>query len=401
MAEAVTKGDRFELRVARLLFWEGAFVRRAINLNMHFGEEFTVTDVDILALRFTRDLAVSTSIGECKATEAKSAPKATDRLLWGGGLRTLVGADDNFVVTTRAASERVRRLARQLGSDLLDEHDVAHREAVLHLDDRSSWGPFDPELLVRQRAAHDAVKDDRDLKRVYWFTRSDFWFLQPVAGIKRALGACRVLAGRWAPELPTAERDAVRWLAAQIVVTAIVALVRIAATCYRQPPRVTRARLAEQLAEGLADHRTLTELSREVDRLVMAVLRDAGVDPGRTVGALGALRPAPPGYADSLIDVVERLAGEPAAAAELPRLADWRIAEHQLAHGLGELPAATVEVLDGHTDRLLRTVVAFLKGHGRLPSELVDGLLRPSGDEREVRATIPPVGGSEAAPVEG
>jgi len=374
--EAVTRGDLYELRVARLLFWEGAFVRRAIDLNMHFGEEFTVTDVDILAVRFTRDLAVRTSIGECKTTEAKSAPKATDRLLWGGGLRTLVGADDNFVATTRPASGRVRRLAEQLGSTLLDERDVAHREAVLRLDDRSPWGPFDPELLVRQRAAHQAVKDDRELKRVYWFVRSDFWFLPPVPGIKRALGACRVLAARWTPELPAAERAAVRWLAAQVVITAIVALVRIAATSYRQPPRVTRARLTEQLAEGLADHRTLTELSRQVDRLVMAVLRDAGVDPGRTVGALGALTPAPPGYADSLIDVVERLAAEPAAAAELPRLADWRFAEHQLELALGELPAATVELLDGDGDRMLRTVIAFLRGHGRLPEDLVDGLLR-------------------------
>ncbi len=45
MPEPITKGDRYELRIARLLFWEDAFVRRAINLNAHFGEELTVTDI--------------------------------------------------------------------------------------------------------------------------------------------------------------------------------------------------------------------------------------------------------------------------------------------------------------------------------------------------------------------
>lgn len=386
MAEPITKGDRYEMRIARLLFWEGAFVRRAINLNVHFGEDFTVTDIDVLALRFGRDLEQRTTIGEAKTTEARNAPKATDRLLWGGGLRALVGADDNFVATTKAATERVRRLATQLGAQLIDERDVAHRESLLGIDEKTPWGPHDPALLVAQRSVYDTVKRDRDLKRVYWFVRSDFWFSDPVRGLKRALGACRLLATRISGQLPDSERQAVRWLAHQAAVTVVVATVRIAAASYRQPPAVARTRLSEQLSEGLADYHTLVELSRTVDRYMMAVLREAKVDPGSVVGALGVLSPEAPPYTEPLLEVVERLAAEPAASSQLPRLLDWRIAEVALERELGELPAPTLEVVNGDADRLLRTIGTFLTGQTKLPRELVEGVLvgvsplRPEGE---------------------
>ena len=47
-----TKGQEFECRLARLLHHEGAFVRRAVNLQLHFDEDFLVTDIDVLAITF-------------------------------------------------------------------------------------------------------------------------------------------------------------------------------------------------------------------------------------------------------------------------------------------------------------------------------------------------------------
>jgi hypothetical protein len=41
--------------------------------------------------------------------------------------------------TTTAVTERVCRLAQPLESQLLDERDVAHRDAILGLDDHSPW----------------------------------------------------------------------------------------------------------------------------------------------------------------------------------------------------------------------------------------------------------------------
>ena len=64
----MTAGWRYECRVARLLFAEGAFVRRGIALR---AGELMVTDLDILALRFAPDLSLRIVVGECKTGAAR------------------------------------------------------------------------------------------------------------------------------------------------------------------------------------------------------------------------------------------------------------------------------------------------------------------------------------------
>jgi hypothetical protein len=137
---------------------------------------------------------ISRTIGESKTDQGKKGPKIADRLLWLVGLRDLVHADSAFVATTRNASDKVRGLAERLQIDVIDEQDLAHRERQQELDENSPWGPFDPQLLERQREVYNAVKSDTDLKRVYWFVRSEFWLSDPTAAIKRAFGAVRLLA---------------------------------------------------------------------------------------------------------------------------------------------------------------------------------------------------------------
>jgi hypothetical protein len=379
MAPQATKGDLLELRVARLLFEEGYFVRRAVNLNMHFGEDFTVTDVDLLAIRFSPSLSVHTTIGECKTSEAKSAPRATDRVLWGRGLRVLLKADANFVVTVKAATDRVRRLAVELDTRLLDERDVTHRERLLGLNQDSPWGPHDQRLLEKEKRLRGRAKNDEELNRVYWFVRSEFWFLPPVAGLKRVLGACRVLERRWHPNLPEGERELVGWLGKQIFVAAVVALARAAGDAYRQPTDIFRSRLAEQLAAGVADYNTLREVSRQVDRYVTAVLSDAGVEPGQRVKALGAFEPAAPPYTEPLIETIERLSAEPRITSQLARLADWRVAESELS--VQQPMPRDMTVIEDDGDRLLRTIGAFLAGqHIRLPAGVLSGAVRVNGE---------------------
>src|SRR4051812_34963255 len=141
MARAVTKGDTYELRMARLLFVEGAFVRRAIDLNMRFGEDLTVTDPDILALTFSMDFRVSLTIGESKSGQGRKGSKFADRLLWLRGLQNLVGADFAFIATAKRASDRVRGLAERLDVQVIDEQDLIHRERINNLDENSPWGP--------------------------------------------------------------------------------------------------------------------------------------------------------------------------------------------------------------------------------------------------------------------
>jgi hypothetical protein len=371
VAKAPNKGDLFELRLARLLSAEGAFVRRAIDLNMHFGEGFTVTDLDLLAYRFSPALDLHLTIGEGKSAQGKKGPRAADRLLWVHGVRDLVGADSAFVATTRSASDRLRGLARQLGVSLLDERDLAHRERIQGLTDETAWGPHDPALLVRQREMYEAIRDDTELKRVYWFLRSEFWLVPPLVALKRSFGALRILLRR----LGGSERDgSILWLGRQAQVNITVALVRLAAVSYRSEPKVVRQQLVQQLAAGPnVDYATLSELSRQADRYMMAVLKEAGVEPGKQIESLGALSPSPPSYTEPLIEVIERLAEDPAAAAALAQATDWNLAGTELGGDLGDVQGVSANLAD--VGRLQRLVAAFLEGQIKVPRMMLEGIL--------------------------
>lgn len=47
---------------------------------------------------------------------------------------------------------------------------------------------------LREQVYATFVKGDDDLKRVWSFVRSDFWFLDDASGPRRALGALNLLA---------------------------------------------------------------------------------------------------------------------------------------------------------------------------------------------------------------
>lgn len=394
MARAASKGDIQELRLARLLFAEGAFVRRAIDLNLTFGEDITVTDLDVWALQFAPDLTTNLTIGESKAIQGKKGAKIADRLLWIRGLSQLVGADQALIVSASAANDRQRGLAGELGVALLDHRDLGHREAVLGLDGSSEWGPHDPELLSRQRDAYEALKSDADLKRIYWFLRSEFWLVPPTAGLKRTLGALRIIRRRWTGQPDQPGRELTLWLSRQAQVNVVVALSRIAGRFYRQDPAVVRPRLLEELAAGPnVDYRTLVDWAENADKYLMTVLKRAGVDPGQQVEALGALTPAPPAYAESLVEVIERLAQEPAITADLARLADWKLAEVELGKELGPLPGRDVAVEDG--SRLLRLIGAFVVGQIEVPKEMLSGILASAPPARAPEVKTKPQEESE------
>lgn len=377
MASGPTKGEIYECRLARLLHHEGSFVRRAVDLQLQFGEPFTVTDVDVLAVQFSPSLERRVLVVECKTTEARSAASAADRLLWGAGVRRLVpGADRHMLATVKQATPRVRGLAARLGAEVVDERDVSRREGLLGLSAIDLSGPHDPTLIAAQSDVFQTIRNDDELKRVWAFVRSEFWFSDEVYGLKRAFGALRLIERRWHPELPDRAKAAVRWLAEECIAAAVVSLVRMAGDCYRQPPAVFERALAERLAEGIVPYAVMQDISKQVDRYVLAVLQQAGVDSGGQLDRLGALDPRPPAYVEPLVEVLERLALAPRATSQLARLLDERIAERRGS----PVPKTAPAIPDAdRAAALIETVATFLRGQIKVPADLLSPLTARRG----------------------
>jgi hypothetical protein len=364
-----TKGSLLEARVARLVHAEGAFVRRGVDLTASFRERFQVTDLDVLAFSFDRTLQARITNGECKTTEARSAPSSGDRLLWLVGVGRLVGADASFLATTKNASDNTRALAARLGLEIVEPRDLERREELVGLKATSPYGVHSPDVYAIAEAVAKTIKGDEGLRRVQAFVRSDLWLLPPVAALKRAIGACRML--NYSDALPEPERLAVAWLASQAIIGISLALTRIAASAYRQPEDVFERYLHERLAEGAASFAAMRDMSKTVDKYILGVLSELEVDPARATQAIGAFEPKPPTYADPLVELVQRLALAAPAAVDVARLA-----EYQLLAALDTtvLDAPPPAVDPATTGRLLRLIATFLERQAELPASLVEPL---------------------------
>lgn len=385
MPPRVDPGLLFECRVARLLNREGRFVRRRVDITRWVHpERVQVTDIDLLVLDFDATLRLTREIGECKTTEAKGAPKEIDRMLWLVGVRALASAHGSFLVVGRPATPKVRGMGRELGVLVQDSADLERRERLAGIDKSPAWGAHDPELLQIKEEALRFARSDRELERVYWFFRSEFWHSSPALGLKRSLSAITLLSRRWVPGTDASERQALSWLIGDAIVAATISIVHLASDAILLPPAEFRRKTLERLAEGLVPIGQLERFAQAVDKYVLGILERAGVPRAVTVSALGAFAPTPPEYSDSLLEVIERVGEKGRAAAALPRAMDVAVAA-RIRKRSRELPELSLWRVDDQAATLAlgRYVLGFLRGQLQLPADFSAILNGQGGAEME------------------
>jgi hypothetical protein len=371
MPPRIDPGSLFECRVARLLNREGRFVRRRVDITRWVHpERVQVTDIDLLALDFDATLRLTREIGECKTTEARGVPKEIDRMLWLVGVRTLASANSSFLAVNRHATPKVRGMGRELGVLVQDSFDLERRERLAGIDKSPAWGAHDPDLLQIEEEALRFARNDRELERVYWFFRSEFWHSSSALGLKRSLSAITVLSKRWVPGIDARERQALSWLMGDAIVAVTISIVQLASDAILLPPDEFRRKTLERLAEGLVPIGQLERFAQAVDKYVLGILERAGVSRAVTVSALGAFAPTPPEYSDSLLEVIERVGEKGRAAASLPLAMELVVAE-RIRKRSPDLPDLDLwHVPDPATTLALgRYILGFLRGRLQLPHD--------------------------------
>lgn len=151
MAAKESKGAALERRVARLEFAEGAVVGIRYPVREPDSDQaHAITDLDVVAVDIDDRLRTTLSIFECKSVRGQKAE--ADRLFALAGLKRYVGSDRGVLVR-ETATARGRAIARRLGLELVDEHQLAHREQG-HI-----WVPdaFGPVAGPRSQAVHAEV----------------------------------------------------------------------------------------------------------------------------------------------------------------------------------------------------------------------------------------------------
>jgi len=369
-------GDVLEIRLARMQFFKGAYTRRGINLERHFyPEPLLVTDLDLLSFDITARLTLSKTIGEAKSGTGKNAPKPLDRAIWIAGLMQLVDADGGIVITALRPSARVRDTVRSLGVTSITVDDLDRWEKTHLTNDREDVGAHGAGAFNADALTRRTVKGEPKLERIYWFLRSEVWFLETWQATKRLVGALGELRRYWTPEIDDDQTAALRWMYAEtlsILTLQLVVLVgRYQASDHRDWPVLAR----DRLAEGAIPTNNQRALADAFDKYLAHILGEFKAPATMSVETMGAFHPTPPEWADGLIELITRLEAF-GGLAELPRQTDLVITERLVRrrHESKEVLAAVSKRDPEEFARMRRQIGAFLRGAVELP-EAVDKAL--------------------------
>lgn len=369
----MTPGDELEVRLARMYYWKGAYTRRGVNLQRHFHPEpLLVTDLDLLAIEVTSQLSLAKTIGEAKSGTAKSAPKPLDRAIWIAGLKQLVGATSGVVLTATKASPQVRATARSLGVTCFTVDELQRWENTHLVSELADVGAHGPGAYAADDIARRMAKGEPALERMYWFLKSEVWFLDSWHATKRLLGGIRELQHHWTPDIDDGQAAALRWMYAEAISILTLQLVELVGIYQTSDLRMWPSQVQDHLAEGAIPARNQRALSDAFDKYLAHVLGELKAPSAVQVETMGAFYPTPPEWTDALIELLTRLESFDGLR-ELPRQTDLVLSErlvrrrHTSTQALAALSSRDPEEFA----RLRRQIAAFIRGCAGLP-EAVD-----------------------------
>jgi len=181
-----SKDMSLKLRFKRVLFQMGYYSPIEVELSQYddAGSELkrsSLTDLDVLGIRFDPALIPYRVVGDCKTGRGVSDP---NRLFWLRGVLDYFDANSAYYLRPRI-SQQARAIAPKLGIRTVDEKDLQVLEKNLnvesipipiddpdfHSQQRQLWGVSSPKGV-------EHTPDQLELKSVYTYLAYKYWYIQ-------------------------------------------------------------------------------------------------------------------------------------------------------------------------------------------------------------------------------
>lgn len=162
-----------KLKVMRLLWFQGFFVRRNIPLIKYaFGERTNqqYTDIDVLGIKFNYDFSSNRISVDCKAG---STARTAERIFWLSGVMRHFGADRGLFVRKNINESEYADLAENLNISILSNAQIDWLEQSYGIDPSHSFGVFDDKNINDEEKLFKALKKDN--VQTYNYLTERFW----------------------------------------------------------------------------------------------------------------------------------------------------------------------------------------------------------------------------------
>jgi hypothetical protein len=185
MAKTEDKDLSLKLRFRKILFSQGYWCPIEVALSQYEASGTTVkrvslTDLDVLGLRYDNLFSRSVVVGDCKSGKNVSD---ISRLFWIKGVSEYFGADQAYFIHT-TIGDHARSIAPKLGLRILDESALLALEDGLRVVEHSlPWNDLTTYQSITKLWGIDVPKDTKPddehlrFKKVYSYLSYSYWYI--------------------------------------------------------------------------------------------------------------------------------------------------------------------------------------------------------------------------------
>lgn len=333
-----------KVRAARFL-WHLGYVcpmEVAVSANeVSYGElkRSSLTDIDVLGIKFDKDLSWHTVIADCKS----GRESASSRLFWMRGVMQFFSAERGYLVMPKIGDE-TREMALRLAISLLDEDNLSRYERDKHLA-KVKWITDASYTAYKNLWGYRGVKvkpltqEEQALRRFYAFFSYRYWYQAEYLNVLQAVTIFRDAAG--SVDKQSDQRRA-KVAAYSGLMLFAVALLKMCGSVMATKSDEIHNEMRRYIFGGAA---RAIERARE-----MKVL-------GEVAGQKLKLEPD---YYDALLELANRLITFSDYSAEMPRYAQMILSWNILGDNKGTLAESLGELFEADTVKLLKDTAEFL-----------------------------------------
>ena len=323
---SIETGVALEARIQRLFICQGAFAERALLLRPAREAANLVTDVDVVAHDYSINFHHTRIYAECKGGRNVST---LDRVIWVRGMMSVLGAERGYLVLDHCNPES-STFATSNGVEILQEAGLSALENALRIG--SGFWPGRANFFVYEPLERSLAKeaDGKRSNLQNWIRQaSEIWREASALSfsygrLNNLLSQIEQLGALLKTETPPPQSAPIYAYAAGALLVRLSQYVLFAASDTLGMTKTERENfIAERLTSGSLGLEQTRKVVRSALNLAKAKLQEHGVETPPNWDAEHLV--APPSYARTFAEVVDRVVADGHRARMLPLVLELRL----------------------------------------------------------------------------
>ena len=168
------KDLELKLRLMRLFWYNGFFVRRNINLVRYEAGKKTdqYTDIDVVCIKYDQSFNKKIEICDCKSG---STAKTAERIFWLSGVMKYFGASKGYFVRSKMVESKYNELANKLEITPMSEEQLISLEKLYNVNSKPFLGSFNTNKDFLMNESTTFVELKKALYPVYEYISYKYW----------------------------------------------------------------------------------------------------------------------------------------------------------------------------------------------------------------------------------